>query len=56
MEIDRKQRWPWLCEWNVQLLCSSCNKLKGDRSMQDLMVRLRMRGLPRDFNQAEVTH
>lgn len=59
MEIDRivpGSAGPGYVVGNVQLLCSSCNKLKGDRSMQDLMVRLRMRGLPRDFNQAEVTH
>ena len=56
MEIDRivpGDAGPGYVVGNVQLLCSSCNKLKGDRSMKDLTVRLRIRGLPLDFNMSD---
>ena len=38
---------------NVQLLCSSCNRIKGDRSMEYLMGKLKERGLPLDLNLAD---
>ena len=52
MEIDRVipgDSGPGYVVGNVQLLCSSCNKIKGDRSMEDLMETLKRRGFPRDF-------
>ena len=35
---------------NVQLLCGSCNKIEGKRSMEVLVGELKKRGLPGDFN------
>ena len=50
MEVDRiipSDAGPGYVVENVQLLCSSCNKIKGERSMGYLMGKLRKRGLPR---------
>ena len=56
IEIDRiipSDSGPGYVVGNVQLLCSSCNKIKGNRSMEDLMAKLKTRGLPRDFSLTE---
>ena len=57
MEIDRitpGDSGPGYVVGNVQLLCSSCNKIKGDRSMEDLIGKLKKRGLPGAFNYTDV--
>ena len=57
MEVDRivpGDTGPGYVVGNVQLLCTSCNKLKGERNTQYLMERLRMRGLPQDFDPADL--
>ena len=57
MEVDRVvpgAAGPGYTVGNVQLLCCSCNKMKGERSMEYLMAKLRIRGLPQEFNNAEV--
>ena len=58
IEVDRiipSDDGPGYSVGNVQLLCSSCNKIKGKKSsMDDLMGKLMARGLPRNFDQADV--
>lgn len=54
MEVDRivpGTAGPGYTVGNVQLLCSSCNKIKGERGMEYLTTRLSERGLPRVFCQ-----
>ena len=55
MEVDRivpGSGGPGYTVGNVQLLCCSCNKMKGERNMGYLMTKLRARGLPQVFDQA----
>lgn len=57
MEIDRiipGDSGPGYVVGNVQLLCSSCNKIKGNRSKKELMRKLKGRGLPRDLSHSDV--
>ncbi len=49
LEVDRiapGDSGPGYIVGNVQLLCSTCNRTKGNRSMKYLMRKLQTRGLP----------
>ena len=58
MELDRivpGNAGPGYTVGNTQLLCSSCNKIKSNRSMEYLMKKLRIRGLPQGSDQTDAS-